>query len=51
MALRILAYTSLLYQELVRNGAVGAGERLPAVLPVVLYTASRRGGRPGTWAT
>ena len=37
MALRILAYTSLLYQELVRNGAVGAGERLPAVLPVVLY--------------
>lgn len=37
MALRILAYTSLLYQELVRNGAVGARERLPAVLPVVLY--------------
>ena len=37
MALRILTYTSLLYEELVRNGAVGAGEALPPVLPVVLY--------------
>ena len=37
MALRILAYTSLLYQELVRNDALDAGGRLPAVLPVVLY--------------
>ena len=37
MALRILTYTSLLYEELVRNGAVGAGEALPPVLPVVLH--------------
>ena len=37
MALRILTYTSLLYQELVRNDALDAGGRLPAVLPVVLY--------------
>lgn len=36
MALRMLTYTSLLYEELVRNGAVGRGEPLPAVLPVVL---------------
>ena len=37
MALRILTYTSLLYEELVRNGAVEADEALPPVLPVVLY--------------
>ena len=46
MALRILAYTSLLYQELVRNEALGAGGRLPAVLPVVLYNGSSRWGAP-----
>ena len=37
MALRILTYTSLLYQELRRNKAPVAVRRLPAVLPVVLY--------------
>ena len=42
MALRILTYTSLLYQELVRNDALEARERLPAVLPVVLYTGEAR---------
>ena len=42
MALRILTYTSLLYQELVRNDALEARERLPAVLPVVLYTGAAR---------
>ncbi len=41
MALRILTYTGLLYEELVRNGVVGVGERLPAVLPVVLYNGAR----------
>ena len=41
MALRILTYTGLLYEELVRNRAVAAGERLPAVLPVVLYNGAR----------
>jgi hypothetical protein len=41
MALRILTYSGLLYQELVRNQAPEvAGERLPAVLPVVLYNGS-----------
>ena len=41
MALRILTYSGLLYQELVRNEApeVAAG-RLPAVLPVVLYNGA-----------
>ena len=42
MALRILTYTSLLYQELVRNDALDARGRLPAVLPVVLYTGEAR---------
>ena len=42
MALRILTYTSLLYQELVRNDALDARGRLPAVLPVVLYTGAAR---------
>ena len=42
MALRILTYTSLLYQELVRNDALDAGGRLPAVLPVVLYNGDAR---------
>ena len=39
MALRILAYTSLLYQELARNEAPALDDlgRLPAVLPVVVY--------------
>ena len=48
MALRILTYSGLLYQELVRNQAPEvAGERLPAVLPVVLYN----GTEPWTAAT
>ena len=37
MALRILTYTGLLYQELARNGQLDAEGRLPAVLPLVLY--------------
>ena len=40
MALRILSYTSLLYQELVRNKALDKQGRLPAVVPVVLYNGS-----------
>ena len=49
MALRILAYTGLLYQELARNNAPVLNEhaRLPAVLPVVLYRC--RGRRCRRW--
>ena len=47
MALRILTYTSLLYGERIRNGAVGAGEPLPTVLPVVLYNGGVAGGARG----
>ena len=42
MALRILTYTSLLYQELVRNDVLDAGGRLPPVLPIVLYNGDSR---------
>ena len=42
MALRILTYTSLLYQELVRNDALDTGGRLPPVLPIVLYNGEAR---------
>ena len=41
MALRILVYTGLLYQDLIRRRAVSADSRLPPVLPVVLYNGSR----------
>jgi hypothetical protein len=37
MAVRIMTYLGLLYQDLVRTGMVGEGEPLPAVLPLVLY--------------
>ena len=42
MALRILAYTSLLYQEVVRNNApvLDTARRLPDVFPVVLYNGT-----------
>ena len=40
MALRILTYTSLLYQELGRSKAPIAARRLPPVLPVVLYNGA-----------
>ena len=42
MALRVLVYVGLLYQDLVRKGQVKADDLLPPVLPVVLYN----GGRP-----
>ena len=41
MALRILAYTTLLYQELARAKALAPDGRRPPVLPVVLYNGAR----------
>ena len=38
MALRILVYVGLLYQDLIRAGQLTPGGRLPPVLPVVLYS-------------
>lgn len=42
MALRILVYVGLLYQDLIRSGVVSAGMKLPPVLPVVLYNGERQ---------
>ena len=38
MAVRILAYTALLYQDLIRAGVVARGASLPPVFPMVLYS-------------
>ncbi|MBF0260735.1 MAG: Rpn family recombination-promoting nuclease/putative transposase [Magnetococcales bacterium] len=37
MAVRMTAYTMLLYQDLIKSGQVKAGEPLPPVVPLVLY--------------
>ncbi len=37
MALRVLTYVLLFYQRLRKNRPLGKGDRLPAVLPVILY--------------
>jgi hypothetical protein len=37
MAVRMLTYVGLLYQDLIRRKLVGADGRLPPILPVVLY--------------
>ena len=46
MAVRILVYVGLLYQDLVRSGNLAAEGRLPPVLPIVLYNGSRRWDAP-----
>ena len=46
MAVRILVYTGLLYQDLIRRGALGDDGRLPPVLPVVLYNGRPRWSAP-----
>ena len=46
MALRIMVYTGLLHQDLVRRGELGADRKLPPVLPVVLYNGERRWRAP-----
>ena len=44
MAVRMLAYTALLYQKLIADralGALGPGGALPPVLPIVIYNGRR----------
>ena len=45
MAVRLLTYLGLLYQDLAAAGEIPAGSRLPAVLPIVLYN-----GEDAWWA-
>ncbi|MCS6844512.1 MAG: Rpn family recombination-promoting nuclease/putative transposase, partial [Caldilineales bacterium] len=42
MAVRIVVYVGLLYQDLIRRGEVTADRRLPPVVPIVLYSGERR---------
>uniref|UniRef100_A0A1S7LF79 Transposase n=1 Tax=Magnetococcus massalia (strain MO-1) TaxID=451514 RepID=A0A1S7LF79_MAGMO len=37
MAVRMLVYVGLLYQDLIKSGQIGQGDKLPPVLPVILY--------------
>ena len=42
MALRMMVYQGLLYQDLIKQGKVLSDGRLPPVLPIVLYNGSQR---------
>lgn len=42
MAVRVLTYTALLWQDLIRTGRVREGEPLPPVFPLVIYNGSAR---------
>ena len=46
MAMRMLAYTALLYQRLIADGVLQERGALPPVLPVVLYNGRRRWTAP-----
>src|SRR5690606_25362115 len=48
MPVRILSYTSLLYQDLIKQRALDEERRLPPVLPIVLYNGKRRWRAPVT---
>jgi len=42
MAVRVLAYVALLYQDIIRAQEISLGEGLPAILPIVLHNGSTR---------
>ncbi len=42
MALRMMVYIGLLYQDLIKRGEVLVDGRLPPILPIVLYNGSQR---------
>lgn len=46
MALRIATYTGLLWQELIKKNQVKSGEKLPPVLPIVLYNGEKTWNAP-----
>ena len=48
MALRMLVYVGLLYQDLIRHRQLGPQKLLPPVLPIVLYNGERRWRAPVT---
>ena len=42
MSVRILAYTALLWQDLIRTGKIREGDPLPPVFPLVLYNGGQK---------
>ncbi len=46
MAVRILSYLALLYQDLIRSEKLNSGDKLPPVLPIVLYNGQFRWRAP-----
>jgi predicted transposase/invertase (TIGR01784 family) len=46
MGVRLLTYIGLLYQDLIKTGAIDKDEGLPPVLPLVLYSGKRRWNAP-----
>ncbi len=46
MAVRILGYLGLLYQDIIRSNALNPGDKLPPVLPIVLYNGKHRWRAP-----
>ncbi len=42
MALRVLTYVCLLYQDLLKGKQISPGEKLPPVFPLVLYNGQPR---------
>jgi len=42
MAVRLLTYTGLLYQDLIKSGQVKGKRKLPPVFPLVLYNGQKR---------
>ena len=42
MAVRVLTYLGLLYQDLIHQKIVSGGQKLPPVLPIVLYNGKPR---------
>lgn len=46
MSVRCMGYTALLYEDLAMRGRVKRRQRLPAILPLVLYSGTRRWRAP-----
>lgn len=42
MAVRIQSYTALLWQDLIRRGELKDGQKLPPILPLVLYNGGKK---------
>ena len=51
MALRVLSYVILLYQELLREKKISLEDRLPTVVPIVLYNGEDRWAAPNDLAS